>query len=220
MPVHVTQRGNFRGRVFTEDSDYSFFLDMLGRYAGECGNRIIGYCLLSNHYHLVLIPSRDRGVSDMMHSLNSKFARTINERYERRGHVLQGRFGSASMSDKHYRTALAYVDLNPVRAGIVTDATEYRWSSAAAHAGVVEYPRFLEAAEFLRMYTPVEWREILRAEEDADQLAVLRRATMLGTVAGSPDYVKQLEKQYGRTLEVRGPGRPKRAAAAGGLNCV
>ena len=127
VPVHVTQRGNFRGRVFTEDSDYSFFLDMLGRYAGESGNRVIGYCLLSNHYHLVLIPERDRGVSDMMHSLNSKFARTINERYERTGHVLQGRFGSASMSDKHYRTALAYVDLNPVRAGLVTAAADYEW---------------------------------------------------------------------------------------------
>ncbi|MFN0105072.1 MAG: transposase [Bryobacteraceae bacterium] len=212
VPVHVTQRGNFRKSVFALDYDYRLFLELLGRYAGEYGNRVVGYCMLPNHFHLVLIPDRDEGVSAMMQVLNSKYARTFNERLERKGHLWQARFGASSMSENHYRTALAYVDLNPVRAGLAGEATSYRWSSAAAHAGLCDYPAYLDRGEFSRMFTVEDWTEILQLEVQAEDAADLRRATHLGAVSGGPEFVREMECKYGRVLERRRPGRPRKEA--------
>ena len=179
VPVHVTQRGNFKQAVFAVEHEFVYFIELLNRYSAEFGNRIIGYC--------VLTPERDDWISRMLQSLNGKFARTMNERLERKGHVWQGRFGSSSMADKHYRTALAYVDLNPVRAGLVEDAVNYRWSSAGAHAGVCGYPAFLDRGEFSRMYTAEDWRELLKVDVGREDLAALRRATRLGAVLGGAE---------------------------------
>jgi putative transposase len=209
----VTQRGNFRQPVFAGESEYWSFLDLLMRYSEEYRNVLVGYCLMTNHYHLVVIPERDGGVSQMMRVLNSTYARRVNERLERKGHLWQARFGSTSMNLKHYRTALAYVDLNPVRAGLVRDATQYRWSSAAAHAGVRPYPKFLNAGVFASMYTSEEWCEILKAGMDEKDAADLRRATLLGTVSGSSEFIHELERKYGMTLERRPPGRPRKGVA-------
>ncbi len=214
VPVHVTQRGNFRHPVFSAEYDYRLMLELLERYSVDYGNRVIGYCLLSNHFHLVVIPDRDDGVSKMMMALTSKFARTLNERSQRQGHVWQGRFGSASMSENHYRTALAYVDLNPVGAGITRDATMYRWSSAAAHAGLCAYPSFLDVLEFSRMYTALDWAEILGAKLREEHVEELRKATRVGTVSGEPEFVKKMETMYGRVFERKAPGRPRKRKAA------
>lgn len=213
VPVHITQRGNFRQPVFVGESEYWSFLDLLVRYAEKYRNVIVGYCLMTNHYHLVVIPERDGGVSQMMRDVNSTHSRRVNERLDRKGHLWQARFGSTSMNLKHYRTALAYVDLNPVRAGLVRDATQYRWSSAAAHAGVRPYPKFLNAGPFTSMYTREEWREILTAGMDETAVADLRRATLLGTVSGSVEFIREMEKKYGMALERRPPGRPRKGAA-------
>jgi putative transposase len=213
VPVHVTQRGNFRQPVFGGVEEYQSFLGLLGKYSGHYRNRVVGYCLMPNHFHLVVIPEMHDGVSDMVMAMTSAYARHQNEKRERQGHVWQGRFGSASMSERHYRTALAYVDLNPVRAGLVRVAAEYRWSSAAAHAGVTAAPGFLDCAEFARMYTSAEWLEILTLKEREEDVSELRRATRRGTVAGNAEFVKELEKCHGRVLARRNPGRPRKQAA-------
>jgi putative transposase len=218
VPVHVTQRGNFRALVFTEESDYLLFLRLLKRYSRMYQNRVVGYCLMPNHFHLVVIPGENDGVSPMMRVLTSVYSRLTNEHCGRHGHSFQARFGSASMSEKHYRTAVAYVDLNPVRAGMVVQASEYLWSSAAAHEGLVAGPEFLDREEFARMYTEAEWREILASEQDEAEVEALRTATRLGKLLGSPEFVKQMEREYGRSLVSRKVGRPRknRAIGAGG----
>lgn len=210
--MHVTQRGNFRAKVFKSEGDCSLYLRLLGRYAGEFGNRVTGYCLMPNHVHLLLVPLWGEGVSGMMQALNATYARDYNERLERKGHLWEARFRSATMSQRHYRAALAYVDLNPVRAGMVREATEYRWSSAAAHAGLCAYPAFLDRTEFSQLYSAEEWVEVLRREVQPETVEELRRATRFGGVAGGPEFVKQMEITYGRTLAPKTAGRPKKAA--------
>jgi len=93
---------------------------------------------------------------------------------------------------------------------MVREATEYRWSSAAAHAGLVAAPSFLDCQEFARMYTGAEWVEILRLEERKEDVEELRRATRLGTIFGSAEFIKQMEQKYGRVLERKKVGRPKK----------
>lgn len=208
VPLHVTQRGNFRAPVFRGEGEYQLYLELLRMYSKEYGNRVVGYCLMPNHVHLVVIPERENGVSQMIRVLAGTSSRLMNERLERLGHVWQARFYSATLSDLHYRTALAYVDLNPVRAGLAKEAAEYRWSSAGAHAGVVADRGLLDWGEFSRMYTEKEWGEILRVEEDKELVEELRYATRVGRVAGGAEFVKRLEVQHGRTLTRKRPGRP------------
>jgi putative transposase len=211
VPVHVTQRGNHRLQTFDRDEDYRFFLRLMGKYAGMYRNRIVGYCLMPNHFHLVVIPEEERGVSEMVRTLTSQYAKSINERLERKGHLWEDRFGSAAMSLKHYRMALAYVDLNPVRAGLVTAAGDYEWSSARAHLGAGAVPGWLDCGEFAKVHTAEEWQAILRRKEEETDVAALRQATRLGRFLGDGVFVKQMEARYGKPLERRPPGRPKRA---------
>ncbi len=213
VPLHVTQRGNFRAPVFRGEGDYELYVRLLRLYARRYGNRVVGYCLMPNHVHLVVIPGHGEGVSAMLQALAGTSSRLMNEQMERVGHVWQGRFHSATLGHLHYRTALAYVDLNPVRAGLVKEAAEYRWSSAGAHSGERAYPDFLDREEFSGMYSEGEWREILRAEEDKALVEELRYATRVGRAAGGAEFVKQLETQYGRTLTRKSPGRPLKLKA-------
>lgn len=150
VPLHVTQRGNFRAPVFRGEGDYELYVRLLRLYVRRYGNRVVGYCLMPNHVHLVVIPGHGEGLSAMVQALAGASSRLLNEQMERVGHVWQGSFYSATLGHLHYRTALAYVDLNPVRAGLVKEAAEYRWSSAAAHAGERAYPDFLDRDEFPR----------------------------------------------------------------------
>jgi putative transposase len=208
VPLHVTQRGNFRAPVFRGEGDYQLYLELLRMYSKEYGIRVVGYCLMPNHVHLVVIPARERGVSQMIRVLAGTSSRLLNERLKRVGHVWQARFYSATLSDLHYRTALACVDLNPVRAGLVKEAVDYRWSSAGAHMGVVADRGLLDWGEFSQMYSEKEWGEILRVEENKALVEELRYATRVGRIAGGPEFVKRLEVQYGRTLTPKRPGRP------------
>ena len=213
VPLHVTQRGNFRAPVFRGEGDYELYVRLLRLYARRYGNRVVGYCLMPNHVHLVVIPGHGEGLSAMVQALAGASSRLLNEQMERVGHVWQGRFYSATLGHLHYRTALAYVDLNPVRAGLVKEAAEYRWSSAAAHAGERAYPDFLDRDEFSALYSERAWREILRAEEDKALVEELRYATRVGRVAGGAEFIKQLEAQSGRRLTPKPSGRPRKVNA-------
>lgn len=142
--------------------------------------------------------------------MTSRYAKAINERAERKGHLWEDRFGSAAMSLKHYRMALAYVDLNPVRAGLVTAAGDYEWSSARAHLGREPGPGWLDGGEFANIHTTDEWQVILGRKEEETDVTALRQATRLGLFLGDGAFVKEMEARYGKPLERRPPGRPKR----------
>lgn len=209
VPLHVTQRGNFRQRTFADDHDYRFFLDLLDRYCAENGTQILGYCVMPNHFHLALLPDRDDRVSALMQGLTSSYARATNQRMERTGHLWQARYYSVAMDSAHLCKTLAYIDLNPVRAGLVKHPADFPWSSARAHLGVQPYPDFLASQEFKKLYTPTEWHEVLAIGLAREDINELRRATRRGEVAGSLEFIQCLEQRYGKTLGRRAPGRPR-----------
>jgi REP element-mobilizing transposase RayT len=136
-------RGNRKSSIFEDDRDRDRFLDIVGdaceRYAVLC----LAYCLMGNHYHLVLEPAR-RNLSWMMRDVNGTFAQYSNRRHGRTGHLFAGPFKSIPVENDHYlRTVVKYVVTNPIAAGLVQDASSWDWSSHRATAGLSEPPAFL-----------------------------------------------------------------------------
>jgi putative transposase len=140
---HVFSRGNNKACIFEDDDDYKFFLELLSRTTGRFRVECVAYCLLWNHYHLLLIP-HEFTISRLMQQLNSRYCQRFNRRHHRVGHVLQGRFGSPIIGDGAYaRSVLRYVALNPVAAGLVKTPDDWRWSSYRATLGLEPAPVFL-----------------------------------------------------------------------------
>jgi len=148
VPYHITQRGNGRRTVFYNDVDRQTYLRLLARYAEEHRMRIQAYCLMSNHVHLVAVPQRPESLARALGHAHADFARYRNASDGGCGHVWQARYFSCPLDHAHLWRAIAYVERNPVRAGMVETAEEYRWSSARAHLGRDHLDAFLDLGEW------------------------------------------------------------------------
>ncbi|HEX8642821.1 MAG TPA: transposase [Allosphingosinicella sp.] len=133
MPHHVTQRGNRRQPTFLCDEDYALYFSLLRFWCGKTGTTVWAWCLMPNHVHLVLVPARQDGLRAALAPLHRRYTSEINQREGWRGHLWQSRFASFPMDERHVHACLRYVELNPVRAGLVTRPELWRWSSARAH---------------------------------------------------------------------------------------
>ena len=143
VACHVFARGNGKQHIFEVEADHLRFLDRLERALGRFTTDCLAYCLLPNHYHLLLVP-HEHAVSRVLQHLNSAYCQEFNRRHDRVGHLLQGRFGSRLIDDDSYLlAALRYIAMNPVEAGLVTRPEDWRWSSFRALAGLEEKPGFL-----------------------------------------------------------------------------
>ena len=134
VPHYITQRGNNRQDVFLVDEDRRFYLETLAQDCRRCGVGVLGYCLMTNHVHLVAVPERADSFARALRRSHSRYAQRFNRQYGRSGHLWQNRFFPCPLGRDHLLTALFYVDQNPLRAGSVGQAEHYPWSSARAHA--------------------------------------------------------------------------------------
>jgi REP element-mobilizing transposase RayT len=149
---HVTARGNDGRDVYLDAVDRRMFLSLLGRATLEHRWTVLGYCLMTNHYHLLLEIPRG-GLSAGMRELNGGYSRWANRRHARSGHLFRNRFGAARIDrDSHLLEACRYVVLNPVRAGLCPTPRTWRWSSYRACAGLEPAPRFLALATLLQLF--------------------------------------------------------------------
>ena len=141
---HVISRGNERSPIFRDDRDRAFFLGTLGSVVRATGWLLHSYCLLGNHYHL-LVETPQANLSKGMHSLNGRYSQSFNRRHERAGHLLEGRFKAVLVEkDAHLLELHRYVVLNPVRAGLVARPEDWIWSSYRATCGLRKQPTWLE----------------------------------------------------------------------------
>ena len=140
---HVYARGDNKGLIFLEDDDYRKFLAFLEKALSRFGAECAAFCLLDNHFHLLLIPHL-HSVSRVMQCLNGWYAQWFNHKYGRVGHVFQGRFGSKIIDDASYLlTAIRYIAVNPVEGGLARRAEDWRWGSHRATCGLEKVPTFL-----------------------------------------------------------------------------
>jgi putative transposase len=133
IPYHVTQRGNRRQPTFFEEADYALYRDLLAQSAEKAGAEVWCYCLMPNHVHIIIVPSDEDGLRRTFADTHRRYTGYINARNRWTGHLWQGRFGAVAMDEEHLAAAVRYVSLNPVRARLVADAKDWRWSSVAAH---------------------------------------------------------------------------------------
>jgi len=211
VPHHVTQRGNRRGRVFFSDDDHRVYLSWLREYATRHEVEVLAYCLMTNHVHLVLVPAVRDALHLSLRCLHLRYAQRVNRAHEWRGHVWQGRYFASALDDPYCWATMRYVELNPVRAGLVARAEDYPWSSARAHCGLRADPVLSANALWQRRISGVaDWSMWLQAGLRPEELETLRRNGPKGLPCGSETFIDDLERRSGRCLRSRPRGpRPK-----------
>jgi putative transposase len=164
---------------------------------------------MPNHFHLVLTGQVEGGVSRLLQHVTAQYAQYLHGRLNRRGRLWQSRFYSCVLDSHHFFTALAYVDLNPVRARLADRAADYAWSSAAAHCGLAaSVPEWLDSHALHARFTPDAWRERLAMPQPRADVAALRRATRAESAFGEPGFVEELEAKFQVRLCSLPPGAP------------
>jgi putative transposase len=211
VPHHITQRGNRREKVFFTDDDRHAYLGWLKDYAEKCEMEILAYCLMTNHIHLVAVPTVEDSLQQTLKPLHMRYAQRINRSRHWKGHLWQGRFFSSALDEDYLWAAMRYVERNPVRARMVRKAENYRWSSAAAHCGLRTDPVLTRKLSWRRQFESIgDWSAWLAEGDEPQRLEVLRRNVDKGLPCGSEKFIQRLEKMTGRALQYRPRGRPRK----------
>jgi putative transposase len=157
----ITQRGVERRETFSDDGDRRTDLRLLQENRAESETRVLAYCLMTNHVHLIAVPAREDSLSVLLRRVHGRSAQYYNVRAGRSGHLWQNRFFAGVLEPSHLWTARAYVERHPVRAVMVAAAEEYPWSSAAAHLAGEDPSDLLDMDWWLA--APVEWRHAVHS---------------------------------------------------------
>jgi len=161
VPHHVTQRGNNRQDVFFVDDDRRVYLEILRQQAARWRLDVLGYCLMTNHVHLVAAPADKKSLAKAIGRTDFLYTQYVNRMHGRSGHLWQNRFHSCAVEGAGLWAALAYVDRNPVRARLVRLAWRYRWSSAAAHLGQADAAGLVKAGTWERLAAGIDYRALV-----------------------------------------------------------
>lgn len=210
LPHHVTQRGNRRQEVFFGEADYRTYLRLLAEGCRAAKTAVLGYCLMPTHVHLILVPSDPDGLRAALGEAHRRYTRHVNSREGWSGYLWQGRFASFPMDEPHLLASARYVELNPVRAGLVRRARDWKWSSARAHLAGRDDD--LVRVEPLLSLVP-DWRAFLRGGLKDEERDAIRAAERTGRPLGSEAFTKKLEKKLKRPLVRQKPGPKPKASS-------
>ncbi len=206
LPHHIVNRGNRRQAVFFEETDYQYFLEMLGLFSKIYEVRIISYCLMTNHVHIIAIPSDEHSMTQMMEDTQRSYTRMINFRYGWRGYLWQGRYFSCPMNEIYAARTARYIELNPVKAKMVEDFSQYPYSSAMFHLGQA---KDLVIKESYFDFTPKQWKDFVEEGVNAqdDEISFIEEKTRTGRPMGDDSFIDKLEVLTARILKPlkRGP---------------
>src|SRR5271157_1471668 len=208
---HALKRANFRSRLFREASHYEDFLGIVEESLNFVPMRILAYCLMPNHWHLVLYPRADGDLSKFLRRLTL----THTQRYHARtrtvgyGHVYQGRYKSLRVeSDRHFLTLVRYVERNAQRAALVKKAEDWPWSSVYARLyGSQKQKKMLSPWP---MAEPRQYREWLNASQGKEEIENIRYAIKKSRPYGSEKWVAKAVGKFGLENTMRNRGRPKK----------
>lgn len=224
VPLHIIQRGNNRGACFFDDEDYRVYLRHLHQLTARFACSVHAYVLMTNHVHLLLTSRELDGASSMMKHLGQRYVQYVNRTYKRSGTLWKGRFRSSIVQVETFLLRChRYIELNPVRAGMVEHPADYRWSSFSANALgrpdhlITPHPAYLALAnnDAVRQAAYVE---MFRCVLDVNELQQIRSAGNAGYALGNERFRKEITLALGRRAGPGKPGRPLQATMAPGNN--
>ena len=215
-PLHIIQRGNNREPIFGAEPDYLFYLDCLQRAADEHALAIHAYVLMTNHVHLLMTPNQEESIAKVMQSVGRKYVRYINGVYRRSGTLWEGRYKSSVIQcDRYLLTCYRYIELNPLRAGMVENPGNYRWSSYRCNAHgrpdrlVTLHPEYLKlgADDGQRQHA---YRELFKHKIDDEQLHQIRDSLQQCRVLGNDRFRNEIETALAIKATPMKRGRPRK----------
>lgn len=205
FPHHITQRGNRRQKTFFNDEDYQVYRDLISEWCSRYGVEVWAYCLMPNHIHLIAVPESEDGLRVAIGEAHRRYTRYINFREGWRGHLWQGRFASYAMDERYLLACVRYIEMNPVRAGLVEKPEKWSWSSAWAHMSGND-DNLVTTAPLLQR-TGGKWEDFLNVTIREEEIIVMQRHEKTGRPLGSVSFVEALEKTLGRLLKPKKAGR-------------
>lgn len=215
MPCHVIQRGNNRDVCFYSKSDYQFYLNHLGKACRRYGVKLHAYVLMTNHTHILITPDDESGISRVMQSLGRCYVQYINKTHGRTGTLWEGRHkGSLVDGDNYLLACHRYIELNPVRAGMVNRPEEYCWSSFRSNAygdinkWLTPHDLYLALGESTNLRLE-RYRSLFDSKLDKKLVEEIRRAAGFSMPLGGSLFQLRVEKELGRTVGYASRGRPR-----------
>lgn len=211
---HIIQRGNDRQACFFTDEDYQFYLECLFDASRKYKVSCHAYVLMTNHVHLLLTPATAEGVSQVMQSIGRRYVQYINKTYRRSGTLWEGRHKASLVDVNNYLfTCYRYIELNPVRAGMVNHPSEYRWSSFMANAHGHMNCRITPHELFESLGADAEsarksYREMFEADLGVSEIHQIRNAAQFSLPLGNTRFNEKIEEMIGRKLGYARRGRP------------
>ena len=204
FPHHVTQRGNRRQPTFFCDLDYLEYVGLMQQACDRHGVEIWAWCLMPNHSHLAAVPSSEEALSRAISEAHQRYTRDVNARMGWTGHLWQGRYASFVMDERYLLATARYIELNPVRAGLVERPQDYPWSSARAHLAGRD-DDLVKVAPLLDRIG--DWASFLGTEPAGEMMVDIRKHLSTGRPLGDDRFIGQLEARLGRPLrpQQRGP---------------
>ena len=216
-PLHIVQRGINREPCFFADEDYQCYLHWIEEAARDCRCAVHAYVLMTNHVHLLLTPNECGAPARLMQSLGRRYVQYVNRAYRRSGTLWEGRYRSSpTQAESHLLACYRYIELNPVRAGMVAHPAEYRWSSHRANAQGEGDALIQPHALFMALGPDAAsrqsaYRELFRHALEPGLVDQIRRATNGNFALGSARFAEQIATTRGRRVSPGKSGRPRKA---------
>ncbi|MEA3241501.1 MAG: transposase [Pseudomonadota bacterium] len=216
VPIHIIQRGNNRQACFYTEDDFQCYLDWLKEYASVSNCAIHAYVLMTNHVHLLLTPAEDSSTGTLMKRLGQRYVQYINRTYSRTGSLWEGRFRSCIAQQENYLLICQrYIELNPVRAGMVEHTGDYRWSSYHANAHGEKMDLLTQHSIYLGLgHSEKEresaYRELFLEKLDAGLINEIRQSTNGNFALGNKRFKEEISKALDRRVSPGKSGRPQK----------
>ena len=206
IPVHVTQRGNYRQNIFKECIDKEFYMNSFLHYKKKFNVKLYAWCLMDNHVHFVLEPCDAEGLGRLFKSLNTRYSMYFNRKLQRKGRLFDDRFFSCLLDESHFYEAIRYVELNPYKAKMEREFGEYVWNSSLEHLKIRSQYYLNRKPDFFKVDN---WKDYLVEGINSENISKKIEAhTMSGFPLGNKSFVENVSEKLGKDLIKKKRGRP------------